>query len=100
VDWALNVAGSGVLPELIELASGAEHVLTIADFAGALQYGVRFSSGDSGRAIYALAQVGDLIESGKFLLPVGQTFSLDDIAEAHRVGEAGRVRGKLVLLLE
>jgi NADPH:quinone reductase-like Zn-dependent oxidoreductase len=100
VDWALDVAGSGDLPELIELAGGADHVITIADFAGAQQCGVRFSRGDSGRAIYALALVGELVESGKFSLPIGQTFTLDEVAEAHRVGEAGRVRGKLVLLID
>ncbi len=99
LDLALDVAGSGVLPELIDLAGGAENVITIADFLGAREHGVRFSRGDSGRAIYALAQVGDLIESGRFSLPVGQTFPLSDIAEAHRVGESGRVRGKLVLLV-
>jgi NADPH:quinone reductase-like Zn-dependent oxidoreductase len=100
VERALDVAGSGVLPELIELAGNPEHVITIADFAGAQRYGVRFSRGDSGRAIYALAEIGDLIESGRFTLPVAQTFPLIDIAEAHRVGEAGHVRGKLVLLVE
>ena len=100
VGLALDVAGSGVLPELIELAGGPEHVVTIADFAGAEEYGVRFSRGDSGRAVYALAQIGDLIESGRFSLPVGQTFPLTDIAEAHRVGEEGLVRGKLVLLID
>ncbi len=99
VDLALDVAGSGVLPELIELAGGAEHVITVADFVGAQKYGVRFSRGDSGRAIYALALVADLVDTGKFSLPVGQTFPLAAIAEAHRVGEAGRVRGKLVLLV-
>ncbi len=99
VDLALDVAGSGVLPELIELAGGPEHVITVADFAGAQQYGVRFSRGDAGRALYALAQIGDLIESGRFSLPVGQTFPLTEVAEAHRVGEAGHVRGKLVLLV-
>src|SRR5271154_5454229 len=50
VDAALDVAGSGVVPELIELAGGVGHVITIADFDGAQQYGVRFSSGDAGRA--------------------------------------------------
>ncbi|ALE05751.1 NADPH:quinone reductase [Arthrobacter sp. ERGS1:01] len=99
VDLALDVAGSGVLAELIELAGGAEHVITIADFAGARDHGVRFSRGDSGRATYALALAADLIGSGRFSLPVGQTFPLADVAEAHRVGEAGLVRGKLVLLL-
>lgn len=99
VDLALDIAGSGVLPELIELAGGAENVITIADFDGAQQYGVRFSRGDSGRAIYALAQVAELVEAGRFSLPVGQTFALADVAEAHRVGESGLVRGKLVLLV-
>src|SRR5689334_9460658 len=37
VDRALDVAGSGVLPELIELAGGPERVVTIADFLGARQ---------------------------------------------------------------
>jgi NADPH:quinone reductase-like Zn-dependent oxidoreductase len=36
----------------------------------------------------------------QFSLHVGQTFSLADVAEAHRVGESGRVRGKLVLLVD
>ena len=100
VGLALDVAGSGVLPELIELAGGPEHVVTIADFAGAQQYGVRFSRGDAGHAIYALARIGDLIESGRFSLSVRQTFPLTAIAEAHRVGEQGHVRGKLVLLID
>src|SRR6202042_234293 len=49
--------GSGGLPELIELAGGPGHVVTIADFGGAREYGVRFSSGDAGRALYALAGI-------------------------------------------
>jgi len=99
VDAALDVAGSGVLPELIELAGGPEHVVTIADFGGAREHGVRFSSGDAGRAVHALAEIGGLIESGRFSLPVAQTFPLAEIAEAHRVSEDGHVRGKLVLLV-
>ncbi len=94
VDLALDVAGSGVLPELIELAGGPGNVVTVADFGGAKQYGVHFSRGDDGRALYALSQIGELIESGRFSLPVAQTFPLDEVAEAHRVGEGGRVRGK------
>ena len=98
VDLALDVAGSGVLPELIELAGGPERVVTIADFGGAQEHGVRFSSGDAGRAVHALAGIGELIESGRFSLPVAQAFPLADIAEAHRVSEHGHVRGKLVLV--
>ena len=99
VDVALDVAGSGVLPELIELTGGPENVVTIADFGGAKQHGVRFSSGDTGRAVHVLAEIGELIESGRFLLPEVQTFPLAEIAQAHRVSEDGHVRGKLVLLV-
>jgi hypothetical protein len=52
-DLALDVAGSGVLPELIELTGDPRHVVTVADVAGARRYGVRFSSGDSGRDLRA-----------------------------------------------
>ncbi|MER5252341.1 NADP-dependent oxidoreductase [Streptomyces sp. NPDC002855] len=99
VDRALDVAGSGVLPDLIGLAGGPEHVVTIADFAGAQQYGVTFSRGDDGRALHALADVGGLIEAGRFSLPVARTFPLAEVAKAHRVMEDGQARGKLVLLV-
>jgi NADPH:quinone reductase-like Zn-dependent oxidoreductase len=39
VDLALDVAGSGVLPELIELAGGPERVVPIADVLGAQEHG-------------------------------------------------------------
>ncbi len=41
-----------------------------------------------------------MTESGRFSIQVGQTFPLTEVARAHRVGEAGTVRGKLVLLVD
>ena len=99
VDLALDVAGSGVLPELIDLAGGAGHVITVADFGGAREHGVTFSRGDAGRAVHALGEIGELIESGRFALPAVQAFPLAEVAEAHRVSERGHARGKLVLLV-
>ncbi|ASW54755.1 NADP-dependent oxidoreductase [Plantactinospora sp. KBS50] len=99
VDLALDVAGSGILPELIGLAGGPEQVLTIADFPGAQAHGVRFSGGDSGRALHALTEIGPLVEAGRFTLPAVRTMPLGEIAEAHRLSEAGQVRGKLVVLI-
>jgi NADPH:quinone reductase-like Zn-dependent oxidoreductase len=71
----------------------------VADFEGAQKFGVRFSRGDAGRALYALGQIGELIESGRFSPPVAQTFPLAEVAAAHRVSEQGHGRGKLVLLV-
>jgi NADPH:quinone reductase-like Zn-dependent oxidoreductase len=99
VDLALDVAGNGILPDLIELAGDPANVVTLADFAGAQEYGVTFSRGETGRAVHVLDEIGELIDSGRFALPAVQTFPLAEVAEAHRVGEAGRVRGKLVLVI-
>jgi NADPH:quinone reductase-like Zn-dependent oxidoreductase len=100
VDVALDVAGSGVLPELIDLAGGAQNVLTLADFEGSDKHGVRFSNGFAdGHAFHALAEVGALIAAGRFWLPVDRTFPLAEITAAHRTIEAGHVRGRLVLVV-
>jgi len=101
VDRAIDDAGGGALPALVELAGGPEHVVTIADHQGSQETGVAMTGGpDSKRAWYALREVGELIEAGRFSLPVAQTFPLEQIAEAHRLSEGGHVRGKLVLLVD
>jgi NADPH:quinone reductase-like Zn-dependent oxidoreductase len=41
-----------------------------------------------------------LIESGRFSPPIAETFPLTSISESHRVGEARRVHGKLVLVVD
>ncbi|MBV8944990.1 MAG: NADP-dependent oxidoreductase [Solirubrobacterales bacterium] len=100
VDAALDAAGGGALPALIELVGDPGRVVTIADYPGAQETGAQFSGGmGSGRALHALREIGEVIESGQFTLPVAQTFPLEQIAEAHRLSEAGHVRGKLVLLV-
>lgn len=91
VDAALDVDGSGVPPKRIVLAGG----VTIAGLGG-----VTFSSGYlAGRADYAFGEIGALIGTGRFSLPVAHTCLLAEIAEAHRGSEKGHVLGKLVLLL-
>ena len=100
VDVALDIAGSGVLPELIDLAGSASHVVTMADFEGAEKYGVHFSNGFAdGHGFHALGEVGALIEAGRFWLPVERTLPLADIVEAHRISERGGVRGRVVLVV-
>lgn len=101
VDAAVDAAGGGALPDLVQVTGGPEHVVTIADYPGAQQTGVTFSGGmGTGRAVHALSEIGELVDSGRFTLPVAQTFALDQIGEAHRLSETGHVRGKLVVLID
>lgn len=100
VDRAIDDAGGGALPALVELAGGPEHVVTIADYEGAQSTGVTMTGGPgSPRAWHALGEIGELIAAGRFSIPVAQTFPLEQIAEAHRLSETGHVRGKIVLLV-
>jgi NADPH:quinone reductase-like Zn-dependent oxidoreductase len=101
VDKAIDDAGGGALPALVELAGGPDNVVTVADYEGAQETGVTMSGGPgSARAWYALEQAAELIEAGRFSLPVAQTFPLEQIAEAHALSETRHVRGKLVLVVD
>jgi NADPH:quinone reductase-like Zn-dependent oxidoreductase len=100
LDVALDAAGGGALPALVELTGDPERVVTIVDYAGAHDTGARFSGGPgTGRAVHALRDIGTAIEAGQFSIRVAQTFPLEQIAEAHRLSETGHVRGKLILVL-
>jgi NADPH:quinone reductase-like Zn-dependent oxidoreductase len=98
VDRALDAAGGGALPALVELTGSPDRVVTIADYQGAEETGVPFTGGmGTERARTALRDAVALIEAGRFSVPVAQTFPLAQIAEAHRISETGHPGGKLVL---
>jgi NADPH:quinone reductase-like Zn-dependent oxidoreductase len=96
VDRALDTAGRGALPELIEITGSPDNVVTIADFSAA-EHGVRVSTGAE-RSWEALGQAAQLAEAGELTLPVERTLPFDEAPEAHRISEDGHVRGKLVLV--
>lgn len=100
VDLALDIAGRGALPDLVEITGGPDNVITIADYSAA-QYGVRFTGGGPDeRRPDALSTAATLYEQGKLSVLIAQTFPLEQAAEAHRISHDGHVRGKLVITVE
>ncbi|MEU9040440.1 MULTISPECIES: NADP-dependent oxidoreductase [unclassified Kitasatospora] len=100
VDRVLDAAGQGgVLPLSIELAGSADRVLTIADFVGAQQYGIRVTGGADVEFYHQRAYAAALAlhEAGTLRLPLHRVFPLAEAAEAQRVSEHGHLRGKIVL---
>ncbi|MGB8942958.1 MAG: NADP-dependent oxidoreductase [Streptomyces sp.] len=97
VDAALDLAGSGVIRELVELTGDPHKVITIADL-GAPEFGVRFS-GVAGSVPDALAEAVGLISRGKLHIPVEKSYALADAAAAHIDSQAGHTRGRRVIVV-
>ncbi|MFI8266636.1 NADP-dependent oxidoreductase [Streptomyces sp. NPDC085665] len=97
VDAALDLAGSGVVRELVELTGDPRKVVSIADL-DAPQLGVRFS-GVAGSVPDALAEAVDLISRGRLRIPVEKSYSLTEAAAAHADSRAGHTRGRRVLVI-
>ncbi|WP_399932370.1 NADP-dependent oxidoreductase [Streptomyces kanamyceticus] len=97
VDAALDLAGSGVIRELVELTGDPRKVLSIADL-GAPEFGVRFS-GVAGSVPEALVEAAGLISRGKLHIPVEKAYPLAEAAAAHVDSQAGHARGRRVLIV-
>lgn len=95
VDAALDIAGSGVIPELIELTGALSKVLSIADFS-APEHGAQVSATatDAGAAF---AKAARLFSEGTFRPPVDRTFPLDEAVQAQTASAAGHVAGRIVI---
>ncbi|MER6074378.1 NADP-dependent oxidoreductase [Streptomyces sp. NPDC001817] len=97
VDTALDLAGSGVIRELVELTGDPRKVVSIADL-GAPELGVRFS-GVAGSMPEALAEAVGLISRGRLHIPVEKSYTLAEAAAAHIDSQAGHTRGRRVLVI-
>jgi NADPH:quinone reductase-like Zn-dependent oxidoreductase len=98
LDRVLDTVGAGLLAGAIALAGEPGRVLTIADLNFAA-YGVRLTGPDrADRFPEALPLIAGMIVRGEVELPVGRTYPLAEAATAHAEVEAGRARGKVVLI--
>ena len=97
IDAALDIAGSGIIPELIELTGEPSKVLSIADFS-APEHGARVST-TSTNAAGAFDEAARLFSEGAFHIPVEKTFSLAEAAEAQEASANGHVAGRFVVTL-
>jgi NADPH:quinone reductase-like Zn-dependent oxidoreductase len=95
IQAAVDIAGSGVVPDLVAITGDASRVVSISDFS-ATQHGVRtlFEEKD---AVPALVLAAALFDAGSFTLPVEQVFPLDQVGAAQELSAQGHVLGRLVI---
>ncbi|MFD6950723.1 alcohol dehydrogenase [Nocardiopsis sp. TSRI0078] len=94
VDAVLDFVGGGVAGESLPLVGGADRVVSIADPEIQEQGGhwlwVRPDSAD-------LAELARMADGGGLTVHVDREFPLAEAADAWRLNQAGRTRGKIVL---
>ncbi|MGD0836014.1 MAG: NADP-dependent oxidoreductase [Polyangia bacterium] len=96
VQAALDIAGSGVVPDLVELVGDPSRVVSIADFK-APEHGVRLSLAPQAHPERTLAHAARLLAEGSFRVPVAAVFALAQAAEAYRRCATGHAAGKIVI---
>lgn len=95
IDAAFDIAGAGVIPELIELTGDPSRVLSIADYS-APEHGAAVAS-PGGDAVAALTEATRLFTEGRFHIPVERTFALDEASDAQGASAGGHVAGRYII---
>lgn len=105
VDAAIDCVGAPEALEVsLELGVAPDRIVTIENFQGAIDTGIKSIGGgpgaDPGTEIRRAAQseIAQLAEDGVLAVVVAATFPLDDAADAHRLQHGSHPAGKLVLL--
>ncbi|MET3598283.1 NADP-dependent oxidoreductase [Martelella mangrovi] len=96
VDIALDIAGSGIIDELIEITGDAARVISIADFS-ASDRGALFSPTQLKNPGALFAEAARLYTEGALRLDVQKTFPMEKTGEAQALSAEGHVTGKLVI---
>jgi NADPH:quinone reductase-like Zn-dependent oxidoreductase len=104
VDAAIDCVGTDEAVDVsLELVANRDRIASIAAFARGAEVGIKLLGGgpgaDPGTDVRNAArlQLTALVEQGKLEVRA-RSFALDEVAEAHRAGQAGHVTGKLVLV--
>lgn len=93
---ALDNSGRATVDAALALGAPPSRINSIADYAAASDYGTSRAGGADAPA-HALAEVADLLASGRVVLPVDSVLPLERVREAYDHLLKGHVRGKVVL---
>ena len=93
---ALDIAGSGIVPELIALTGDPDRVVSIADFS-APGHGARVSTGFGADKGPALREGARLAAAGRFTLPIARRYPLAEAGAAHNESATGHARGRIII---
>jgi NADPH:quinone reductase-like Zn-dependent oxidoreductase len=98
IDAFIDTFGADYVELALELGVKPERIDTIANFAAVEKYGVKGDGNAVGGNAAVLAELADLIATGRLDLPIARTYPLTRIRDAFADLERRHTRGKIVLV--
>ena len=98
VDAFVDTFGGDYVQIALDLGVQPARIDTIANFEAVGKYGVKGDGSAAGASAGVLAVLAWLVAAGELEFPVEAAYPLDQVQDAYRRLEQGRVRGKIVLL--
>lgn len=95
VQAAVDLAGSGIILELIEITGDAAKVLTIADLS-ADKYGIKGTFVPKS-IVSPLEKALQLAKTESFRLPIAQIFTMNQVDKAQQISATGHAQGRLII---
>jgi NADPH2:quinone reductase len=99
IDAFIDTFGGGYVDLAIQLGVPAHRIETIIDFEAAQRYGARAEGSASASSSAVLAELADLIATGRLVVPIAAGYPLEQVREAYEQLADRHTRGKIVLRL-
>jgi NADPH:quinone reductase-like Zn-dependent oxidoreductase len=98
IDAFIDTFGADYVELALELGVRPDRIDTIANFAAVEKYGVKGDGNAVGGNAAVLAELADLIATGRLDLPIARTYPLTRVRDAFADLERRHTRGKIVLV--
>ena len=98
VDAFIDTFGEDYVKLAIDLGVKPDRVDTIIAFQAAEAYGVKTEGSSTASSAAVLAELVDLVATGRITVPIAATYPLEQVQEAYAELEKRHTRGKIVLI--
>lgn len=98
VDAFIDTFGPDYVKLAIDLGVQAERVNTVIAFEAAEEYGVKTDGSSTASSSDVVAELVDLVASGRITVPIAATYPLNQVRAAYTELERRHTQGKIVLI--
>ena len=98
VDAFIDTFGDEYVRLAVDLGVARDRIATVAGFEAGRDLGVTVTGSAAASRTEVLAEMADLVASGRITVPIAAVYPLDAVQAAYAELEKGHTRGKIVLL--